>query len=44
MTYIYPLHNLMTDTPKQMEALFAHIGMINMKLIGGKACEYLNSL
>jgi hypothetical protein len=34
----------MTDTPKQMEALFAHIGMINMKLIGGKACEYLNSL
>jgi hypothetical protein len=33
MTYIYPLHNLTSDIQKQMEAFFAHIGMIPKCLI-----------
>jgi hypothetical protein len=52
MTYIYPLQNLMTDIPKQLEAFFAHIGIIprhlitefDLKLIEGKSHEYLNSM
>jgi hypothetical protein len=52
MTYLYPLSNLTTDIPKQLQAFFAHIGMIpkrlitdfDLKLIGGKARDYLNSL
>jgi hypothetical protein len=52
MSYIYPLQNLTTDIKKQMESFFAHIGFIpkrlisdfDLKLIGGKAREYLNSL
>lgn len=27
MNYIYPLQNLTTDIPKQLEAFFAHIGI-----------------
>jgi hypothetical protein len=52
MTYIYPLHNLTHDIPKQLEAFFAHLGFVprrlitdfDLKLIGGRAREYLNSL
>ena len=52
MNYIYPLQNLTSKIPKQMEAFFAHIGRLpdrlisdfDLKLIGGKAREYLNSL
>jgi len=52
MNYVYPLHNLTSDIPKQLEAFFAHIGCtprrlisdFDLKLIGGKAREYLNSL
>ncbi len=52
MNYIYPLQNLTTDIPKQIEAFFAHLGFVpprlitdfDLKLIGGKAREYLNSL
>jgi hypothetical protein len=52
MTCMYPLHNLTMDIPRQHEAFFAHIGIIpkclisdfDLKLIGGKAREYLNSL
>jgi hypothetical protein len=52
MTYIYPLQNLTTDIRKQLELFFSHIGMIphriitdfDLKLIGGKAREYFNSL
>jgi hypothetical protein len=52
MTYLYPLSNLSTDIPKQLQAFFAHLGMVpkrlitdfDLKLIGGKAREYLNSL
>jgi hypothetical protein len=52
MNYIYPLRNLTTDIPKQLESFFAHLGFVpkrlisdfDLKLIGGKACEYLNSL
>jgi len=52
MNYIYPLQNLTSDIPKQLEAFFAHIGIIpkwlitdfDLKLIGGRAREYLNSL
>jgi hypothetical protein len=52
MTYLYPLKNLTSDIPKQLELFFSHLGMIpcriildfDMKLIGGKAREYLNSL
>ena len=52
MTYIYPLHNLTHDIPKQIEAFFAHLGFVphrlitdfDLKLIGGRAREYLNSL
>jgi len=52
MTYLYPLHNLTSDIPKQLDAFFARIGMVprhvnlnfNVKLTGGKALEFLNSL
>jgi hypothetical protein len=52
MTYLYPLRNLTSDIPKQLEAFFAHFGMtqrclitdFDLKLIGGRAREYLNSL
>jgi len=52
MTYIYPLQNLTSDIPKQLEAFFAHIGIIprhlitdfDLKLIGGISREYLNSM
>jgi hypothetical protein len=52
MTYLYPLQNLTTDIRKQMESFFAHLGFppkrlisdFDIKLIGGKSREYLNSL
>jgi hypothetical protein len=52
MTYIYPLQNLTSDIPKQPQFFFAHIGIVpkriisdfDLKLIGGKAHDYLNSL
>jgi len=52
MNYIYPLHNLTSDIKKQFEQFFAHIGFsprrlitdFDLKLVGGKAREYLNSL
>jgi hypothetical protein len=52
MNYLYPLQNLTTEIPKQMEAFFAHIGWhpdrlisdFDLKLIGGRARDYLNSL
>ncbi len=52
MCYIHPLQNLTTDIPKQIEAFFAHLGFVpkrlltdfDLKLIGGKAQDYLNSL
>jgi hypothetical protein len=52
MTYLYPLHNLTSDIPKQLEAFFAHLGMtprclitdFDLKLIGGRAREYLDNL
>jgi len=52
MTYLQPLHNLTTDIQKQLEAFFAHIGFIprrlisdfDLKLIGGRARDYLNSM
>jgi hypothetical protein len=52
MTYFYPLQNLSSDIPKQLESFFAHLGTLprriisdfDLKLIGGKAREYLNSL
>jgi len=52
MTYVYPLYNLTLDIPNQLEAFFAHIGVIpkrlisdfDLKLIGGKARNYLNKM
>jgi len=52
MTYVYPLHNLTGDIQKQLECFFAHLGMVpkriitdfDLKLIGGSARRYLNSL
>lgn len=52
MTYIFPLQNLTSDIKKQMDAFFAHLGVLpkrlisdfDTKLIGGKAREHLNSL
>jgi hypothetical protein len=52
MTYLYPLHNLTSGIPQQLETFFANIGVIpkrlisdfDLKLIGGKAREYFNSL
>jgi hypothetical protein len=52
MMYLYPLHNLTSDIQKQLELFFSLLGAIprriisgfDMKLIGGKAREYLNSL
>jgi len=52
MTYLYPLQNLTSDIPKHLESFFAHLGTLprriisdfDLKLIGGKAREYLNSL
>lgn len=51
MTYLYPLHNLTTDIPKQLKAFFTHISHpptclitdFDLKLIGGKAREFLNN-
>jgi hypothetical protein len=50
MTYIYPLKKLTTDIQKQLELFFCHLGLLphqiitdfDLKLIGGKAREYLN--
>jgi hypothetical protein len=50
MTYIYPLQNLTSDIPRQLEAFFAHIHMFpkqlvsdfHTKLIWGKAHDCLN--
>jgi hypothetical protein len=52
MTYLYPLQNLISDILKQLEAFFPHIGHyptrlisdFDLKLIGGKAQQYINSL
>jgi len=52
MTYLQPLQNLTTDIQKQLETFFAHIGFIprhlisdfDLKLIGGRAREYLNGM
>jgi len=52
MTYLQLLQNLTTDIQKQLEAFFAHIGFLphrlisnfDLKLIGGRAREYLNSM
>jgi hypothetical protein len=52
MTYLQPLQNLSSDIQKQLEAFFAHIGFIprhlisdfDLKLIGGRAREYLNGM
>jgi hypothetical protein len=52
MNYVYPLHNLTSDIPKQLQTFFAHLGFtptrlisdFDLKLIGGKARDYLNSL
>jgi len=52
MTYIYPLSNLTSEIPRQLQAFFAHIGQtpkrlitdFDLKLIGGKARDYLNGL
>jgi hypothetical protein len=52
MSYLYPLQNLTSDIQKQLEQFFTHIGMVpkcivtdfDLKLIGGKAREYFNSL
>jgi hypothetical protein len=52
MMYLYPLRNLTTDIPKQLQAFFAHIGRppkclitdFDLKLNGGKAREFLNNM
>jgi hypothetical protein len=52
MSYLYPLQNLAGDIQKRLEFFFAHIGIIpkciitdfDLKLVGGKAREYLKSL
>jgi hypothetical protein len=52
MNYLYPLQNFTSDIKKQIEEFFAHIEFpphclisdFDLKLIGGKAREYLNSL
>jgi len=52
MTYVYPLQNLTEDIQKQLESFFAHLGMVpkriisdfDLKLVGGRARRYLNSL
>jgi len=52
MTYIYPLQNLSSDIPKQLQLFFSHLGIIpkriisdfDLKLIGGKAREFLNNM
>jgi hypothetical protein len=52
MTYLYPLRNLSSDIPRQLEAFFAHLGVLprqlitnfDLKRIGGKARDYINSL
>jgi len=52
MTYLYPLQNLTSDIPKQLDAFFAHLGFLpkrlisdfDLKLIGGKSREHLNQL
>jgi hypothetical protein len=52
MIYLYPLQNLSGDIQKQLESFFSHIGIVpkrfftdfDLKLVGGKARAYLNSL
>jgi hypothetical protein len=52
MTYVYPLQNLTEDIQKQLESFFAHLGIVpkriisdfDLKLVGGRARRYLNSL
>jgi hypothetical protein len=52
MTYLYPLQNLTSDIPKQLDAFFAHLGFLpkrlisdfDLKLIGGKSRDHLNQL
>jgi hypothetical protein len=52
MTYLYPLQNLTDDIQKQLESFFAHLGIVprriisdfDLKLVGGQARQYLNSL
>ncbi len=52
MTYIYPLHNLTSDIPRQLDAFFAHLGFhpkrlisdFDLKLIGGRARDHHNQL
>jgi len=52
MTYIYPLQNLASDIPRQLDMFFARlrfspkrlISDFDTKLIGGKAREFLNHL
>jgi hypothetical protein len=52
MTYIYPLKKLTSDIQKQLELFFSHLGIIprrvitdfDLKLIGGKARDYFNSM
>ena len=52
MSYLYPLQNLTSDIPKQLQAFFGHVDSpptrliadFDLELIGGKAREYLNSL
>jgi hypothetical protein len=52
MTHIYPLSILTSEIPRQLQAFFAHIGQtpkrlitdFDLKLIGGKARDYLNGL
>lgn len=52
MSYLYQLQNLTTDIRKQFQTIFAQLGFIprrlisdfDLKLIGGTARDYLNSL
>jgi len=52
MTSLYPLQNLTSDIPKQLDAFFAHLGFLpkrlisdfDLKLTGGKSRDHLNQL
>jgi hypothetical protein len=33
MNYLYPLHNLTSDIPRQLQAFFAHIGCLPKRLV-----------
>jgi hypothetical protein len=41
MTYVYPLQNLTSDIQKQLESLFAHLGMIPKRIIKCTLWAYL---